>query len=217
MQGSNSGYQPRAIALYLLVANLKGVSFMKLHRIREGFTVAVTNKRMASPVEADEAYIAGKEKNKHKSRRLNSGRGTGGTAPVVAVKDWLRGQIAAQAIPDTKISTIHAPVGQGQPSLNRVQHLRSTPGGPSRLEASWKLSFGRPWAEHPSARVSTQTDEITTKQCRLNTEMLHRSVDDLTIRTRIRQFLRRSGKENQWAWTELGAIRRDSHRYWDVG
>ena len=79
---SNVPLRKWAIAIYLCLTSLKSVSSMKLHRdikvtqktawfmlqrIREAWDVP-TQASFAGPVEADETYMGGKEKNKQRSR-----------------------------------------------------------------------------------------------------------------------------------------------------
>ncbi len=120
MQASNLGYQTWAIAIYLVTTSLKGVSSMKLHRdlgvtqktawhlahrIRMTFE---TDRDLPSsgPVEVDEAYFGGKERNKHEKDKLNAGRGTVGKTAVVGAKDRGSNLVRAEVVGDTKKATL---------------------------------------------------------------------------------------------------------------
>ena len=120
MQSSKLGYQKWAAAIYLVATSLKDVSSMKLYRdlkvsqptawylaqrIRQGFTDGQAV-RMAGPVEVDEAFFGGKEKNRHASKRQKLGRGPIGKTAVAAAKDRETGKVSAAVVPSTDQATL---------------------------------------------------------------------------------------------------------------
>lgn len=117
MEGSNLDYQTWAIAMYLMVTNLKGISSMKLHRElditqksawhlahRLRKTLQTSDMPFFGPVEVDESYLGGKRANmsNEKRKRLaveQPGRGAVGKTAVAGIKDRASGQVRAQVIP----------------------------------------------------------------------------------------------------------------------
>lgn len=98
-----------AIAIYLILTHPTGVFIIQLardlgitqksvrflaHRIRKAFDVGMLD--FAGPVEVDETYIAGKEKNKYRDKKLKACRGTVGKIPVVGVGDRATNSVAAE-------------------------------------------------------------------------------------------------------------------------
>ena len=58
--------------------------------------------KIAGPVEADETYIGGKNKNRHKSKRHQGISGPAGKAAVVGVKDRATNKVSASAVASTE-------------------------------------------------------------------------------------------------------------------
>ena len=122
MEASNLGYQVWAMALYLLLTGLKGVSSMKLHRdlnvtqktawhlahrLRTAFEAGGPRVVFEGPVEVDETFVGGLRKNMPKSKREKlTGRGTAGKVAVVGVKDRETKHVAARVVPNTDGATL---------------------------------------------------------------------------------------------------------------
>lgn len=123
MERSRVSLRDWAIAIYLHLASLKGVSSMKLHRdigvtqktawfmlqrIRKAFD-GDDEPPFSGPVEVDEAYFGGKRANMSNAKRkelADMGRGTAGKTAVVGAKDRASNKVRAKVVTDTTGATL---------------------------------------------------------------------------------------------------------------
>lgn len=117
---SNLPLRTWALAIYLCLTNLKSISSMKLHRdlgvtqktawfmlhrIRESWLQRPMD--FKGPVEVDETFVGGLEKNKHPGKKLHE-RHREGKATVVGLKDRGTKKVAARVIDRADMETLVA-------------------------------------------------------------------------------------------------------------
>ena len=116
-----------AFAVYMYVTNIKGISSMKLHRdlkvtqktawfmlhrLREAWgSINDNDDQFGGPIEVDETYLGGKEKNKHANKRLGK-NWVHGRMIVVGMFDRSTGQICAEHLPHISNITLGRFIGK---------------------------------------------------------------------------------------------------------
>ncbi len=150
-----------AFAIYLETTHVKGIASMKLHRdigvtqktawfmlhrIRQAWSEVANS--LDGTIEADEAYIGGLEKNKHKAKKLNAGRGGVGKAKAVALRERETNKIVAKVVDRKTLQGLVTETLQGLVrryglssilhSLAEIQAAPDRDAGPQRRNAARK-------------------------------------------------------------------------------
>lgn len=117
-ESSKISLQKWFAAIYLITSHKKGISSLQLHRdlgvtqktawfmlhrVRYAFGLPTPNEKLRGVCEADETFIGGAEKNKHKSKRIEGtqGRSTKSKSAVAGIVER-GGELRAEKVKTTK-------------------------------------------------------------------------------------------------------------------
>jgi transposase-like protein len=121
LENTNIPLRKWMLAIWLVVTNKKGLSSLQLsrdlnvakktalymsHKIRLGFA-PLSDDKIDGIVEADETFVGGKNKNRHKDKKVpqSQGRSFKDKTPVLGLLQR-NGNLKAFVVPDTKASTL---------------------------------------------------------------------------------------------------------------
>ncbi len=169
MENSKIGYRAWALAIYLMISHVKGVSSLQLHkelgvaqetawfmehRIRNAWDA--DSIKFSGEVEVDECFIGGLERNKHANKRLRQGGGTAGKFVVVGVYDRDSRMVAAKVVEDTKSTTLQKFV---------TEHTtREAIVNTDEARAYWGLPRRRKVVDHQAKQYSIPETGATTNR-----------------------------------------------------
>ena len=159
------------LAVYLETTHNKGISSVQLakhigvtqktawfmlQRIRNASGMGEKNP-LSGDVEIDETYLGGKEKNKHKSKRLHAGRGTVGKGVAFGVVER-GGEVRAFKVPSAKAADITPIVIRNVAVGSRIHADTASAYGP--LESFYDMGrVNHSAAEYVRGQVHTNSTE----------------------------------------------------------
>ena len=201
MERSKITLRKWAWGIYLSTTNLKGVSSLKLHRDlkitqksawfmshRIRAALVASGHLLDGPVEVDESYVGGREKNRPVNQRRRQGRGPIGKAPVVAMRDRttrevrakaiahvnrsvLAGFIASNAAPDAMVYTDEHPAYDYLPHHEAVRHsvgeYVADQAHTNGIESFWamlKRAYHGTYHHFSPKHLQRYVDEVSTRQ-----------------------------------------------------
>ena len=114
------------------------------HRIRAAWASG-TDPLMRGPVEVDEVYIGGRERNKHQSKR-SGGRGPSGKQPIMGIVDRDTGEVDAAHVSDVTA------MGAAEFIARRVEHGATVYSDDAAVYGPLaRLGFGHDSVRHSAA------------------------------------------------------------------
>ena len=129
MQSTKLPLRTWLLAIYLLSTDAKGRSSTKLgrdldvqqrtawhlaHRIRKAMATAdtVASGVFSGPIQIDELYVGGLNRNRHRSKRQRLGGGSVGKTPVIGIVDRATNRVAAMPLDRVKTDIVAGVVKQ---------------------------------------------------------------------------------------------------------